>query len=183
MIDYTGIDKVGWTFFKVLHESIGADTTAQVSMYDIGATAGLDKTASSRIAQELIGWGLVEIKTLSGAIGITGDGVEVAQVRFGGAPDAAGPSITLADAPIVSSELRSVIEDMMVRLKAEAVCHDLPYEKLEELMANLKTIDAQMTSPRPRSAILREIFLTVKQIFNEAGAIDSAARIHRLVGM
>jgi hypothetical protein len=39
-------------------------------MYDVGEGLGMDRDTSSRVAETLIGLQLVEIRTLSGGIGI-----------------------------------------------------------------------------------------------------------------
>ena len=66
-------------FLVELYHRTQGDASVKVSMYDIGESLGLDRTLSLRTAEELIGTGLVEIKTLSGIIGITTDGVTEAQ--------------------------------------------------------------------------------------------------------
>jgi hypothetical protein len=66
-------------FIVELYHRTQGDASVKVSMFDIGESLGLDRKLSLRTAEELIGTGLVEIKTLSGAIGITADGVAEAQ--------------------------------------------------------------------------------------------------------
>jgi hypothetical protein len=53
-------------FIVELYHRTRGDGSVKVSMYDIGETLGLDRKVSLRTAEELIGTGLVEIKTLSG---------------------------------------------------------------------------------------------------------------------
>jgi hypothetical protein len=66
-------------FLVELYLQTQGDPSIKVSMYDIGETIGLDRTVSSRTAEELIGTGLAEIKTLNGGIGITADGADEAE--------------------------------------------------------------------------------------------------------
>jgi hypothetical protein len=66
-------------FLVELYHRTQGDASVKVSMFDIGESLGLDRKLSLRTAEELIGTGLVEIKTLSGIIGITTDGVTEAQ--------------------------------------------------------------------------------------------------------
>ncbi len=66
-------------FIVELYHRTQGDGSVKVSMFDIGEFLGLDRNLSLRTAEELIGTGLVEIKTLSGGIGITADGVAEAQ--------------------------------------------------------------------------------------------------------
>ena len=66
-------------FIVELYHRTQGDGSVKVSMFDIGESLGLDRKLCLRTAEELIGTGLVEIKTLSGGIGITADGVVEAQ--------------------------------------------------------------------------------------------------------
>jgi len=66
-------------FLIELYHRTQGDASVKVSMFDIGESLKLDRTLSLRIAEELIGTGLAEIKTLSGIIGITTDGVTEAR--------------------------------------------------------------------------------------------------------
>jgi len=68
-------------FLVELYHRTQGDASVKVSMFDIGESLGLDRKLSLRTAEELIGTGLVEIKTLSGIIGITTEGItEVRQL-------------------------------------------------------------------------------------------------------
>ncbi len=75
MMNSDEIDISGQQFLIQLFEQTKGDSTVQVSMYDIGDQLGLDRDIASTVAQELIGSMLVEIRTLSGGIGISADGI------------------------------------------------------------------------------------------------------------
>jgi len=66
-------------FLVELYHRTQGDASIKVSMFDIGESLGFDRKLSLRTAEELIGTGLAEIKTLSGIIGITTDGITEAQ--------------------------------------------------------------------------------------------------------
>ena len=66
-------------FIVELYHRTQGDGSVKVSLFDIGESLGLDRKLSLRTAEELIGTGLAEIKTLSGGIGITADGVAEAK--------------------------------------------------------------------------------------------------------
>jgi hypothetical protein len=65
------LDENGRTFLLSVYNHTKGDTTAMVSMYDVGSELGIDRTAASRLAEDLMGWMMLEIRTLSGGIGIT----------------------------------------------------------------------------------------------------------------
>ncbi|MBW2193941.1 MAG: hypothetical protein JRF27_09180 [Deltaproteobacteria bacterium] len=118
------------------------DPSNIVSWYDIGETLGLDREGSSQAAEELIGTGLAEIKTLNGGIGITDDGIAEAE-QLGaalGAVGGAGP--ILGDAPI----------------------------------------DAQLSSPNPKTAVIRECFLSIMGVLQKGNDADSLTQVRTLLG-
>jgi len=48
-------------------------------------------------------------------------------------------------------------------------------------MADLKTIDAQLGSPKPKTIVLRECFRSLMNAAEKAGAGESAAKIKALI--
>ena len=56
------------SFLRQLYQMSDGDTDTAVSMYDIGAILGLEKSAAGTIAEDLIIDGYAELKTLSGGI-------------------------------------------------------------------------------------------------------------------
>jgi len=150
-------------------------------MFEIGDMLGLDREASSKVAEELIGWEMVEIRTLSGGIGISEDAVrEIEAEGLGAEPDPSN-SATLGNDPIIDSGVRQAVEDAAGAIKNEAGGIGLAFDILAELMADLKTIDAQMASPRPKTAVIRECFLSLKNILASADRCDSLAAVKALL--
>ena len=88
-------------FLVELYLLTQGDPSIMVSMYDIGETLGLDRNDSLRTAEELIGTGLVEIKTLNGGIGITTDGVDEAHQMGASVGDEAQGNLSLGDEPVL----------------------------------------------------------------------------------
>ena len=64
------IDDRGREFLLQIYQETNGDPAVQVSMYDIGEQLGLARESASRVAEDLIACQLVEIRTLSGGIGI-----------------------------------------------------------------------------------------------------------------
>jgi len=70
------LSETGQRFMIQLFEQTRDDQSVQVSMYYIGSLLGLERDAASRVAEELIGLQMIEIKTLAGGIGISATGSE-----------------------------------------------------------------------------------------------------------
>lgn len=169
-------------FLLELYRQVKGDPAVQKSMYQVGSEIGLEKSLAGKIAEELIGLGMVEIRTLSGGIGITPGGAEEARRLGAGGGSGEGPGRRLGDGPIVEPAGRQGIENLTTTLKNRAGALGLAFEELSELMADLKTIDAQMTSPRPKTAVVRESLRSVAQLLQKREAADLYAMVTDFLG-
>ena len=182
MMNPDEIDISGQQFLIQLFKQTRGDSTVQVSMYDIGEQLGLDRDIASTVAQELIGSMLVEIRTLSGGIGISTDGSQMAQKLIGPAASNGDKFAKLDDAPVLKPSGRQAVEQIASELKSQAGSLGLDFETLTELMADLKTIDAQLGSSRPKTAIIRECMISVLAVLKNSSDNKTAGRIRTLVG-
>ena len=176
------IDITAQQFLIQLFEQTKGDSTVQVSMYDIGDRLGLERENASMATQELIGSMLVEIRTLSGGIGISAEGSMMAQKLIGPAAAGGDEFSELDDTPFLNSSGRQAVEQIVSELKNQAGSLELNFDTLTELMADLKTIDAQLESSRPKTVIIRECLFSVLAVLKNSGNNETAGRICRLVG-
>lgn len=168
-------------FLLQIYNSTKGDTSVQVSMYDIGAALDLDRDASSKLAEELIGWELVEIRTLSGGISICAGAVAEIQKAGIAEPPAQESISNLGREPIINEVARRAVERISEDIKAQAGSLGLKFDLLSELMADLKTIDTQLDSPRPKTAIIRECLKSLKEALEAAGADKLLAGVNALL--
>jgi hypothetical protein len=166
---------------ELYHRTLG-DGSVKVSMYDIGESLGLDRKLSLRTAEELIGTGLAEIKTLSGGIGITTDGITEAQQLGASLPDNAASNISLQDTPVLDESVHQAVEQVVTELKGQTGQYTLNFDLLAELMADLKTIDAQLSSPSPKTAIIRECFRSIVEVLQSVDNADILNSVKTLLG-
>jgi hypothetical protein len=176
------IDEAEQKFLLELFEQTKGSSAAQVSMFTVGAALNMDKNASKRSAETLMSWDLIEIRTLSGGIAITAEGVEEARKLGAGAGSDSAGGITLGNAPVADEAVKAGIEKIVTLLKHQAGNLGLNFDDLSELLADLRTIDAQLTSPKPKTAILRESFRSLKNILEKSGAKESLAQVKGLLG-
>ena len=115
------IDKIGQQFLLQLYEQTKGDSTVQVSMYDIGDQMGLERDVASTVAQELMASMLVEIRTLSGGIGLSADGSQMAQELIGPAASGADELAKLDDAPVLTTAGRQAVEQIASDLTLQAI--------------------------------------------------------------
>ena len=182
MMNSDELDMNGQQFLIQLFERTEGDSTVQVSMYDIGDQLGLDRDLASTVAQELIGSMLVEIRTLSGGIGISADGSQMARELIGPTTSSGNEFEKLDDTPLLSSTGRQAVKQIASEVKNLTGNLGLDFDTLTELMADLKTIDAQLGSSRPKTAIIRECLCSVLSVLKKSGDNETAGRISTLVG-
>ena len=176
------IDITGQQYLIQLFEQTKGDSTVQVSMYDIGDQLGLERDIASTVAQELMGYMLVEIRTLSGGIGISADGSQMARKLIGPGASSGDEFSELDEASLLNSSGRQAVEQIASELKNLAGSLGLDFDTLTELMADLKTMDAQLGSSRPKSAIIRECLRSVLTVCKNFGDNKISDRIRTLVG-
>ncbi len=174
------IDESGQRFLVELFEQTNGSKSAKISMFNIGHALDMDRNLSSRTAEVLIGWGLAEVRTLSGDISITDDGLE--QAKKSGAGQGAGQAgLSLGDTMIINDGGRQAVEQIVADLKSRTGNIGLDFDVLAELMADLKTIDAQLMSPKPKTAVIRECFRSIRDILASIGKDDSLRQVRSLL--
>jgi hypothetical protein len=176
------VDETGKQFLIRLFEKTHGDSSVQVSMYDIGGQLGLERDAASSVAERLIGSQLVEIRTLSGGIGISATGSELVQDLIGPLAHDAGQPIKLGDEPLLNSAARQAVEQIITEIKAQVGTLGLGFDTLTELLADLKTIDAQLESSRPKTAIIRQCFVSVCGVLKAKPNNSLNSKVNGLLG-
>lgn len=176
------INETGQQFLLHLYQQVNGDPAVHVSMYDIGEALGLDRPSASRVAEELIALQLVEIKTLSGGIGISTDGVEEIRDSFGD-QSAAGDKIDqLGSDPVLDKNRCQAVSQVTDDLKGKAGKLGLDFDALSELMADVKTLEAQLGSSRPKTAIIIECLRSLRDVAQTADDSDNLLKIRALLG-
>jgi hypothetical protein len=154
------LDTTARDFILELHRSTEGNTDAQVSMYTIGEAFGLDRDASTTVAEDLMAQGLVEIRTLAGAIGLSDQG---ADLMADGRDTGGGDGLRLGTASPLTPFQCEGVDALLTQLKSELGRSGLAFEALSEMIADIRTIETQMTSPNPKTAIIRECFMSLQQ--------------------
>ncbi len=71
---------------------------------------------------------------------------------------------------------------LTARLKLEVGSRSWHFDALNDLMADLKTIEAQLLSSRPKTAIIRECLRSIAGILSSASADDLEVDIRSAIG-
>jgi hypothetical protein len=172
------LDKDAKDLLLHLYRETGGDPSVQVSMYESGASIGLDRDAASRMTEDLIGWEMVELRTLSGGIGISENAVRQIESSGLAGSGESDPLAAFGKDAVIGADARQAVEQITIAAKDRVGALGLAFDLLSEVMADLKSIDAQLESPRPKTAIVRECFRSLKASLEPD---EIAERIGRLV--
>jgi len=182
MFTYDDVKEKSPLFLVELYLQTQGDPSVTVSWFDIGETLGLDRKASTQTAENLFGTGLAEIKTLNGGMGITADGVTEAQELGASVTSDGDPEIVLGNTPVLNENACQAVERNDSDLKSQIGEKRLDFDSLAELMADLKSIDAQMSSPNSKTAIIRECFRSIMGVLQKTGDTKTLIPIKTLLG-
>jgi hypothetical protein len=75
-----------------------------------------------------------------------------------------------------------MIEHVIASLKVQTGNFGLDFDTLSELMADVKALEAQLGSPCPKSAIIRECLRSLKAVLEKIGERESLPKIRGLLG-
>lgn len=168
-------------FLFELYTATAGDTEAQVSMFDIGTTLGLEKDDAGEIAQSLCIQGLAELKTLSGGIGITRQGLKELNISVAQNSDLS--AFALGHDPVLESDSpgAEAVSHMIEEIKKNMATIKQPYSRIEEMIIDIKTIELQMLSPQPKTQIIREIFRSLHEAVKGQGQEDLSEMLEALI--
>jgi hypothetical protein len=175
------LDDIAQQFLIQLFEQTQGDVSIQVSMYDIGGLLGMDRDTASSVAQELMGQQLAEVRTLSGGIGISADGAARIQNLMGPLASDTSESEQLGDGPVLTSGGQQAVAQVVSELKTQTGSLGLDFDTLGEMMADLKTIEAQLDSSRPKTAIIRECLRSVMGVVEKTQSRQLVDRLFKLL--
>lgn len=176
------LDERGQQFLIQLFEQTNGDPSAQASMYEVGESLGMDRDTSCRVAETLIGLQLVEIRTLSGGIGISSDGAAEVKDLMGDAALTGTSPGKLSDQPVMDQIGCQAVQQVTGEIKSRTGQLGLDFDGLSVLMADLKTIDAQLGSSRPKTAIIRECLRSLKEILEGPAESEILVKVRGLLG-
>lgn len=162
-----------------LYTMTQGDTDVMVSLYDVGTPLGLEKADAARIAEALFIQGYAEMKTLSGGIGITDQGLEVLEIKV--SPKSGGKDLELGIGPTLEDQGRKNVETLIQDIQSAIPGMTLPYQHLEEIVMDIKTIEVQMLSPLPKVSIIREVLRSLQQSLISMGADELNIKLTALI--
>jgi len=148
-------------FLQELYNRAEGDFQAQISMYDIGMDLGLGKEDAAQLAQDLFIEELAEMKTLSGGMGITQKGLKTLGIRI--IPEKGSRSFQLGRDPVLDDQSKKAVHELLAEIRSGLGNKAFSFDRMEEAVMDLKTIEVQMLSPHPKTQIVRETLKSIHQ--------------------
>ena len=176
MTQLSDLDTAAQALFEELNRITEGNPAAQASMYTMGENVGLDREESARAAEDLIAIGLVEIRTLAGGIGLTEEGASLQAED-----DDGGGSRRLGTASPLNPSQQELVEQTLTRFKAEIGERGLPFETLSEMIADIRSIEAQLASPKAKTEIIRACFNALRDAAGQYGQTEWQRILDRLL--
>ena len=175
----TSLSSAERKFLFQLYQQTDGDQARQAHTAAIGAAIGVNKDESRKISEDLIGQGLVTVKTLSGGIGITSDGRAEVETL-----DTVGTSSrpVLGNVGVINTEGRQAVERILTDLKKAIEPLRLTYDVMEVLVIDLKTIEVQLLSPRPKTEIVKACVVSILAGLKGIKATNAMNLIQMLIG-
>ncbi len=164
-------------YLHELNTMTGSDPDIQVSMYDVGTALGLDADTAGQLAETLFMGGYAELKTLSGGIGITPMGLDSLGLKVALDHDA----LSLGTDPVLTGSGQEAVETILAEIKTHLASAPANYDPLEEAVMDIKTIEVQMLSPRPKTSVVREVLRSIHMSQAGEGNQDLWDRLGSLV--
>ncbi len=136
-------------FLVELGRRVNGDLAQNVDMWTVGQDLDLDRGDTESTATQLMGQGYLEVRTLSGAVGLTAAGVE----RLA----------SLADVPPAGAGTGPSWPDIVARL--EAAGRDLGFQGAaqSDFLADLGCLKLQLAKDRPLPGVLAACAESLRQ--------------------
>ena len=148
-------------FLQALYNRAEGDFDLQISMYDLGTDLGFEKDEAAAFAQELFIEGMAEMKTLSGGMGITQKGLKSLGIEI--TPKKEDNSFVLGSSPVLDEQGQKTVQELLNKIRTDLDSKAISFDLLEEIVIDLKTVEVQMLSPKPKTPIIRAVFKFIDQ--------------------
>lgn len=164
-------------FLLELYNQTGGDPESQASMHDVAGAVGLEDNKVDQMAESLYIQELAEMKTLSGGMGITVKGIKQLNLK----PSGAAAFYSLPKAPVLDENDKKSIQDIVRSIKAKPFKTQPGHDFLEQYVLDLKCVEFQLSSPNPRTSVMRQLFVSLKEGSGQQLTDDNAAVIDALI--
>ncbi|WP_136799065.1 hypothetical protein [Desulfosediminicola ganghwensis] len=163
------------SFLQELHRTSGGEARTHVSMYKLGESLGLTRSEASALSEDLIIDGYVELQNLSGAISITQEGLAAIGITAEVSPPQNLPQ--LSGEKIITDNDSQLLNRAIDKVRKCTFNTDTDLAQLEELLIDLKTLEIQLLSSRPKTTVVHAILTSIKEEIRQHAASDALSNL------
>ncbi|BCL63004.1 hypothetical protein DGMP_36970 [Desulfomarina profundi] len=80
--------------------------------------------------------------------------------------------LSLGDGPVLEESEKKGIADLLVEIRLATAQNNVEYTLLEEIVFDIKTLEIQLLSPRPKTAVAREVLLSLQELMEKSGRTE-----------
>lgn len=194
------LQKRRFQYLELAYKKSGGSSYKHLSMWDLGKDLGFDRNEAETICEYLAGENLLEHRTVGGGIAITHYGIREIEAALSrpSQPTHYFPPVNIIhihrmeqsqiqQGTVQSSQSGTfsfniaTVQSFVSELKSKL--SQLPLGEVErsELNAEIKTIEAQIGSSRPKGNILKESLMSVRRILESASGSVAAQLLLKLL--
>lgn len=163
------------SFLQELYRTSGGELEAQISMYQLGDSLGLSKSEVSALSEDLIIDGYVELRSLSGAVSITEEGL--AALGIASENDLTTTLPQLSGENILTDDDRRLLAEIIVRIQQCTFSANTTLAQLEDLLIDLKTLELQLQAAQPSSTITVAVVTSITDRLSALQNSDAASSL------
>lgn len=165
MAEWTDNEPMAEMMLKTVSRITGGSVQHNVSMWTVGEELGLDRSKTEDLAMELVSEGLLEIKNLSGGIGLTEAGLEKLKES--------GP---VSDFPVAEN-----LDDLIKRLESTADEPGLPDAERGDLKIDLESLNIQLRRSKKSPEVINALLKVVSRILADSNQADLAEKVRSFI--
>ena len=141
---------------------------------------GLDKAEAGSLAEKLMVQGQAELRTLAGGISITPEGLAALGITVLTSHSTEN-TLCLSNGPVANDTDRQTIQSLIKEIKKTISGLQLEYDVLEEIVFDLKTIEVQLLSPKPKVPVFLELLRSLLKTLETAKVDQITARLKAVI--
>jgi len=188
-------------FLKALYEASGGDEYSLISMFDIGQSLEFARGYTSNIAQYLKGEGLIEFRAIGGIISISHYGIRQVEdaISHPEQPTHYFPAVNnITIGTMINSSIQQASPDatqifsqgdtrtdelrqLVAEIKNAISQLELQPDAQQDVAADVATLEAQLSSSRPKAVIITESLSTIRSVLE--GVAGSAIATGLIAGI
>jgi hypothetical protein len=167
-------------YLKALYDETAGDLQTKVDMWQLGDKLGLNRKDTASIKEYLLRERLLNTTGFGMSISISHTGIKEVEKALTQSEQGTASSTQTQQIFIGHTDLKSLV-DLLQQLKVDLHSSHLNSDNKREAAAEIATVEAQASSSRPKSIILKESISTLRDILQGAEGNLAAEYLPRLL--